>query len=68
MICIDGDDLDIEHLFQGYLCYPEEYPDFYKSKDFILCYWHQKNLDFEELLNSEINLKNIRFIDWLKAK
>ena len=54
VICIDGDNLDIEHLFQGYLCYPEEYPDFYKSKDFILCYWHQKNLYFEELLNSEI--------------
>ncbi len=54
VICIVREDFDIEHLFQGYLFYPEEYQDFYESKDFILYYGPQKNLDFKELLNSEI--------------
>ena len=58
VICIARDDFDIEHIFQGYLCYPEEYPEFYRSRDFILCFGPQKNLDFEEILESEFDFEN----------
>ena len=58
VICIAKDDFDVEQIFQGYLCYPEEYPEFYKSTDFILCFGPEKDLDFEKILDSEIDLKN----------
>ena len=58
VICIARDDFDIEHIFQGYLCYPEEYPEFYRSRDFILCFGPQKNLDFEEILESDFDFEN----------
>ena len=58
VICIARDDFDIDNIFQGYLCYPEEYPEFYKRRDFILCFGPKKNLDFDEILDSEIDLKN----------
>ena len=58
VICIARDDFDVEGIFQGYLCYPEEYPEFYKSRDFILFYGPEKDLDFNGILDSEINLKN----------
>ena len=58
VICIARDDFDVEHIFQGYLCYPEEYPEFYRSRDFILCFGPQKNLDFEEILESEFDFEN----------
>ena len=57
VICIARDDFDIEHIFQGYLCYPEEYPEFYRSRDFILCFGPQKNLDFEEILESNFDFE-----------
>ena len=58
VICIARDDFDIEKIFQGFLCYPEEYPEFYKSRDFILCFGPKKNLDFEKILESEFDFKN----------
>ena len=58
VICIAKDDFDVEHIFQGYLCYPEEYPEFYKSRDFILCFGPEKDLDFKKILDSDIDLKN----------
>ena len=58
VICIARDDFDVDNIFQGYLCYPEEYPEFYKSRDFILCFGPKKNLDFNEILDSEIDFKN----------
>ena len=61
VICIVREDFDVENIFQGFLCYPEEYPEFYKSGDFILCYGPKKNLNFEEILDSEINLKSHNF-------
>ena len=36
VICIARDDFDVEHIFQGYLCYPEA--------DFDIIYEH--NFDF----------------------
>ena len=56
VICIAKDDFDVEHIFQGYLCYPEEYPEFYKSRDFILCFGPEKALDFEKILDSDFDL------------
>lgn len=58
VICIARYDFDIEHIFQGYLCYPEEYPEFYRSREFILCFGPQKNLDFEKVLESEYDFEN----------
>ena len=58
VICIAKDDFDVEQIFQGYLCYPEEYPEFYKSTDFILCFGPEKDLDFEKILDSEMDFKN----------
>ena len=58
VICIARNDFDIEHIFQGYLCYPEEYQDFYKKRDFILCFGPQKDLDFEKILESEFDFNN----------
>ena len=61
VICITTDNYDVEGMFQGFLCYPEEYPEFYESKDFILCYGPKKDLDFEKVLDSDIDLKNCEF-------
>ena len=61
VICITTDNYNVEEMFQGFLCYPDEYPEFYKSKDFILCYGPEKDLDFEKVLDSEINIKTHKF-------
>ena len=58
VICITRDDYDVKNIFQGYLCYPEKYPEFYKSRDFILCFGPEKNLNFDEILESEIDFNS----------
>lgn len=61
VICITTDSYDVKEIFQGFLCYPDEYPKFYESKDFILCFGPEKDLDFEKVLDSDIDLKNCEF-------
>ena len=61
VICIARDYIDVEKIFQGYLCYPEDYHEFYKSGDFILCYGPKKDLDFEAVLDSEVDVNKHRF-------
>ena len=55
VIGVSRDDFTPETMFQGYLCWCWQYPEFYKKELFILCYGPERNLKFEEILNSEVN-------------
>ena len=55
VIGISREDFVPETMFQGYLCYPWEYPEFYETGKFIKCFGPRNDLNFEEVLNSEFN-------------
>lgn len=54
VIAITTDVFDVQGMFQGFLTYPEEYPDFYSEGNFILCFGPSDHLDFDEVMNREI--------------
>ena len=50
-----------ETMFQGYLCYAYQYPEFYEKELFIKCFGPERKLKFEEILNSEIDFDKCHF-------
>ena len=61
VIGVSREDFVPETMFQGFLCYPYEYPEFYETGKFIKCYGPRKDLNFEEILNSEIDIEKCNF-------
>ncbi len=56
IIAITTKNFDVKNIFQGYLCYPEEYSDFYEKGDFILCFGPDESLlNFEQILEEPIS-------------
>ena len=55
VISITTKDFDVQNMFQGYLCYPDEYSEFYDNGDFILCFGPSKELlDFNSVLRKNV--------------
>lgn len=55
VIAIAAKDFVTDGMFQGYLCYPEEHPDFYEKGNFILCYGPSAKLtDFDTFMQTDI--------------
>lgn len=54
VIAITASGFNVRNMFQGFLTYPEEYPDFYSEGNFILCYGPSDSMDCDKVMNSEV--------------
>lgn len=59
-------DFDAEHMFQGYLCWAFQYPEFYNTGKFVKCFGPEKDLNFEKVLASEFDPENHHFYGLLE--
>lgn len=51
---------DTKKIFQGYLCYPDKYQDFYKLGNFILCYGPSaETLNSSQVLQRKVSDMNL---------